>query len=88
MFANIVQRMVIIIWLNLLRYIFFVFSHEDILISKAQRTVSKLWCVFFQLSINVMGWQNRLKFIGETNQLKISVLNAYFYYFGQFHVFL
>ena len=32
--------------------------------------------------------KNRLKFIGKTNRLKISVLNAYFYYFGQFRVFL
>ena len=36
----------------------------------------------------VMGWQNRLKFIGKTNRLKISFQNAYFYYFGQFYVFL
>ena len=38
--------------------------------------------------INVMGWQNRLKFSGKTNRLKILLQNAYFYYFGQFRVFL
>ena len=26
---------------------------------------------------NVMGWQNRLKFVGKTNRLKISLQNAY-----------
>ena len=38
--------------------------------------------------IYVMGWQNRLKFSGKTNQLKILLQNVYFYYFGQFRVFL
>ena len=33
------------------------------------------------IASNVMGWQNRLKFSGKTNQLKISLQNAYFYYF-------
>ena len=41
-----------------------------------------------KLKICVMGWQNRLKFIGKTNQLKISLQNAYLYYFGKFRVFL
>ena len=35
-------------------------------------------------SIIVMGWQNWVKFIGKTNQLKISLQNAYFYYFMYF----
>ena len=37
---------------------------------------------------SVMGWQNRLKFIGKTNQLKISLQNVYFNCFGQFRVIL
>ena len=32
----------------------------------------------------VMGWQNRSKFIGKTNRLKISLQNAYLYYFVWF----
>ena len=43
--------------------------------------------VFYTHAI-VMGWQNRLKFSGKTNRLKILLQNAYFYYFGQFRVFL
>ena len=38
--------------------------------------------IAFFSKYNVMGWQNRLKFIGKTNWLKISLQNAYFYYFG------
>ena len=40
------------------------------------------------VNIIVMGWQSRLKFNGKTNRSKISLQNAYFYYFGQFRVFL
>ena len=39
---------------------------------------------YWQLMVNstVMGWQNRLKFIGKTSRLKISLQNVYFYCFG------
>ena len=37
--------------------------------------------------INVKGWLNRLNFKGKTNQLKVPLQNAYFYYFGQFRIF-
>ena len=33
------------------------------------------------------GLTNQLNFKGKTNRLKVPLQNAYFYYFGQFHVF-
>ena len=48
---------------------------------KEERVIVYMCITLCQGLTNLNMWLNRLKFTGKTNRLKVSLQNAYFYYF-------